>query len=164
MKNIGSHSGTSTASDALATVVGSLPIQFSAPAVLSGPSGFTHALGYSYNNDPEFQYCAETLSSTSDFGSLALFSCEMTGGSSGGPWIQPMDIATGEGPIVSINSWGYNGESGMYGPPLFGNSAECLFQKAENTGLTSLDTAGEGDAGVIVTCPTRRNLRASASS
>ena len=42
--------------------------------------------------------------------------CDMSGGSSGGPWVQPMDEATGVGPVFSVNSWGYTTRAGMAGP------------------------------------------------
>jgi hypothetical protein len=161
VKNSGSHSGTVTTSAELDNAVGSLPVQFTA-AVLTN---FTHGLGYSYNADPTFQYCAEALGSAYNRGAaLALSQCELSGGSSGGPWIQPMDTNTGEGPIVSVNSWGYNSLPGMYGPLLSGNSAECLFHQAELAVLTALDGVADGNAGVAFDCSSRRNLRASASS
>lgn len=43
--------------------------------------------------------------------------CGMTGGSSGGPWIEGLDVATGNGGTIrSVNSYGYSGQSFMYGP------------------------------------------------
>ena len=175
MKNSGEHIvGTSTTtSDGLDTALGSLPVQFNSPASLTS---FTHTLGYSYNADPSFQYCSEPLGSTHVLNNdlaLGALSCGLSGGSSGGPWVQHMDTDTGEGPIVSVSSFGYtdqngNKEPGMYGPPLSGNSAKCLFEQAESTVLTALDGVADGNAGVVVDslidCSNRRNLRASAAS
>jgi hypothetical protein len=43
--------------------------------------------------------------------------CDMTGGSSGGPWLAGMDLSTGAGGTLnSLNSYGYTGEPYMYGP------------------------------------------------
>ena len=41
--------------------------------------------------------------------------CDMTGGSSGGPWLRDFDGAAG-GIITSLNSYGYTGDQSMYGP------------------------------------------------
>eukprot|EP00957_Ditylum_brightwellii_P138420 10550357-Ditylum_brightwellii.AAC.1 len=61
--------------------------------------------------------------------------CRMSGGASGGPWIQPMNAATGSGTIISVNSWTYNnGSPGMAGVRLdtaYGSNAECLFDVAK---------------------------------
>jgi len=41
----------------------------------------------------------------------------MTGGSSGGPWLSSFNASTGDtGTIQSLNSYGYSGQSNMYGP------------------------------------------------
>jgi V8-like Glu-specific endopeptidase len=43
--------------------------------------------------------------------------CGMTGGSSGGPWFSGFNASTGDtGTIQSLNSYGYSGETAMYGP------------------------------------------------
>lgn len=56
----------------------------------------------------------------------------MSGGASGGPWVQDMN-EEGVGRIVSINSWGFSHRDGMAGPSFEtkgGSWAECLFDKA----------------------------------
>ena len=35
--------------------------------------------------------------------------CNMTGGSSGGPWLRDFDESTGLGTLASVNSYGYTG-------------------------------------------------------
>ncbi|MEV7832021.1 peptidase [Streptomyces subrutilus] len=58
-------------------------------------------------------------------------SCNMTGGSSGGPWFQDFDEATGLGTQVSVNSFGYTFlPNRMYGP-YFGNEAKAAYDKAQ---------------------------------
>jgi hypothetical protein len=42
--------------------------------------------------------------------------CGMTGGSSGGPWFSGFDSSGDSGTIRSLNSYGYSGQSNMYGP------------------------------------------------
>ena len=101
------------------------------------PGEFTHGLGYSFNKDPAFRYCATEM--TSKFGiksyeNLWLDSCEMTGGSSGGPWLKDTDT-DGRGTVISINSWGYASSHGMAGPNFntaTGSKVECLFEVAKN--------------------------------
>ena len=96
----------------------------------------TTALGYSYDVDPNFMYCAEAMG-TEGSTNWWLPHCELSGGSSGGPWIQPMDASAGSGPIISVNSWGYTNQPGMAGPKLSGTSAECLFGVATSTTTTT---------------------------
>ncbi|ARE75726.1 peptidase [Streptomyces sp. Sge12] len=57
--------------------------------------------------------------------------CNMTGGSSGGPWFQDFNEATGLGTQVSVNSFGYTFlPNRMYGP-YFGNEVKAAYDKAQ---------------------------------
>jgi hypothetical protein len=86
------------------------------------------------SNDPLFMYCAEGLS-TNGTANWWLGKCGLSGGSSGGPWIQSSSLpTTGSGPVFSVNSWGYTTRSGMAGPKLNGTSAQCLHGLAQSTG------------------------------
>ncbi|WP_327736264.1 peptidase [Streptomyces nojiriensis] len=59
--------------------------------------------------------------------------CNMTGGSSGGPWFQDFNEATGLGTQVSVNSFGYTFlPNRMYGP-YFGNDAKAAYDKAQTS-------------------------------
>lgn len=129
----GAHSGTSVPSEALDASAGSMDVQFSAAPTVGN---VTHALGYSYSEDPKLMYCAEAMG-TEGTVNWWLPSCLLTGGASGGPWVQPMDTGTGSGPIISVNSWGYTNSAGMAGPKLSGSSASCLFDAAGITALTN---------------------------
>jgi hypothetical protein len=151
VEDSGAHSGSASTSDALDTAVGSLGIDFNPPAVNDGNDGatsadFTHALGYSYSDDPYFMYCAEDMT-TEGSDNWWLPGCGLSGGSSGGPWIQP--LSNGTGPIISVNSWGYNGSPGMAGPKLNGTSAQCVFDEAVSTPFNNVLT-GDGQAGISV--------------
>jgi hypothetical protein len=150
----GAHSGTAASSDVLDLAAGSLGISFSTPYVNDGdPSAtsldFTHALGYSYSDDPNFMYCAEDMT-TEGTANWWLPSCGLSGGSSGGPWIQP--LSNGTGPLISVNSWGYTNQPGMAGPKLSGTSAECVFVTARSTAFASVSTS-DGREGVAASCP-----------
>jgi hypothetical protein len=139
--------GLATVNAALDAAVTPMSVSFSAPSL----DVLTHALGYSYDVDPQFMYCADPLENL-DAVNLWLPSCGLSGGSSGGPWSQPFNVGTGNGPIVSVNSWGYTGQPGMAGPKLSGTSASCLYTRAKSHGL-GLPYA-DGDAGLTVTnCP-----------
>ncbi len=128
----GAHSGTTVSNQALDISAGNLAVQFTAPTT----GNVTHALGYSYSEDPKLMYCAEAMGTEGSF-NWWLPSCLLSGGSSGGPWVQPMSTETGSGPIISVNSWGYTGSPGMAGPKLAGSSASCLFGAAKTASLTS---------------------------
>ncbi|MFF6976778.1 trypsin-like serine peptidase [Streptomyces sp. NPDC008343] len=57
--------------------------------------------------------------------------CNMTGGSSGGPWFTQFNEATGTGLLSSVNSFKYNFlPNRMYGPH-FGADAQNLYQAAQ---------------------------------
>jgi hypothetical protein len=142
VSDTGAHTGNG-ANGALDAIAGSLPIDFLPPYFsVSGSLDYTRALGYSYSDDPNFMYCAEDMG-TNGSANWWLKSCGLSGGSSGGPWVQPMNLTTGSGPIISVNSWGYTGRAGMAGPKLSGNSsAACLFNAAKTSSL--------GGGGVVV--------------
>ena len=148
------HSGNGDGGS-LESVAGSLPISFASPArdvgTTQADADFTHGIGYSYADDPNLMFCAENMT-TEGVDNWWLPSCGLSGGSSGGPWIQPLDGVSLDGPIISVNSWGYNGEPGMAGPRLDVTSASCLFDaaKTEDLGLASNP---DGRQGVIEPCP-----------
>ena len=161
----GAHAGSGT-EESLEKAAGTLSINFGNPphhddgTAGASTSDFTYGLGYSYNDDPNFMYCADDMT-TEGADNWWLPNCELSGGSSGGPWIQPMDTTgdgpTGDGPVISVNSWGYIGSPGMAGPKLHGtststSSAECVFGTAQST-MWSAVPSTDGDAGVAVNCP-----------
>lgn len=141
----GAHLGTAVSSNhQLDVVAGSLLVQFTPPE--SGT--FTHALGYSYSQDPSLRYCAENLGVESSYQDWWFGSCSLSGGASGGPWVQP--LTEGTGPIVSVNSWGYTTQPGMGGPRLSDNTAACRFADAKTEDL-SLAEKADGQQGFIGT-------------
>ena len=113
-------------------------------------SDITSALGYSYDADPNFMYCAEDMTTTNGTINWWLPSCGLTGGSSGGPWVQPMSGANG--PIISVNSWGYTNSPGMAGPKFYQTSTSCVFGAATTTAFANIP-GGDGNAGVAFPCP-----------
>jgi hypothetical protein len=150
----GSHQGNGTGG-ALDGAVNPISIQFSAPNFDDGQDGkasldFTHGLGYSYSDDPNFMYCADDMTENG-VDNWWIPACDLSGGSSGGPWIQPMNESAGTGPLISVNSWGYTRKNlkGMAGPKLSGTTAQCVFNAAKSASL-SLANAPQGDQGFVV--------------
>ena len=146
----GNHSGNG-AGGALDGVTGSFDVNFNTPNVNDGQDGpasldWTHALGYSYSDDPFFMYSAEDMT-TEGADNWWLPSSQLSGGSSGGPWIQP--LVGGTGPLMSVNSWGYTTSDGMAGPFLNGTTAQCLFDAAK-TGSLGLSGNPDGSQGLVV--------------
>jgi hypothetical protein len=138
--------GFESTEDRLDLAAKSLGVSFAEPKFdeTDTNTDYTHALGYSYDMDPHFMYCAEDLHKL-DTANWWLGSCDLSGGSSGGPWIQPMDVTSGTGPIISVNSWGYTNRPGMAGPKLSGTTASVVFACAKNYAPASL---ADGDAGL----------------
>lgn len=56
--------------------------------------------------------------------------CDMTGGSSGGPWFSSFDPQTGVGVQESVNSFGYTFLPDVMFGPYFGDSAKKLYERA----------------------------------
>jgi hypothetical protein len=156
VNDTGAHQGTSTTTESLESEAGALPVSFLTPLYNDGDPGphsadYTYALGYSYSDDPNFMYCAEDMTTEGSV-NWWLASCELSGGSSGGPWVQPMDTDTGSGPVISVNSWGYTTTSGMAGPMLHNTGAECVFTMAKSTEFIVIPS-NEGKQGISVDCP-----------
>ncbi len=57
--------------------------------------------------------------------------CNMTGGSSGGPWFTSFSEATGTGLQASVNSFGYVFLPNRMFGPYFGNDAKSVYDKAQ---------------------------------
>ncbi|MCR3719028.1 hypothetical protein LY15_000989 [Prauserella flava] len=56
--------------------------------------------------------------------------CDMTGGSSGGPWFSSFDPETGTGVQESVNSFGYTFLPNVMFGPYFGDEAEAVYEQA----------------------------------
>eukprot|EP00978_Attheya_sp_CCMP212_P002876 scaffold5888_cov67-Attheya_sp.AAC.2 len=109
---------------------------------------FTTVLGHTLKNDPVMSYCSEGITELN--GNYMLPSCEMQGGSSGGPWFSPIDIQ-GFGKIVSVSSWGFKEKAGLAAPRFYGGSkAQCMFEYARNLSLDG--NRGLSLKGEILTC------------
>jgi hypothetical protein len=59
--------------------------------------------------------------------------CDMTGGSSGGPWYTGFDANGNVGTLSSVNSYGYGDGRAMYGPK-FNTRTQATWNAAVATG------------------------------
>ncbi|MFC4584450.1 trypsin-like serine peptidase [Sphaerisporangium corydalis] len=95
------------------------------------------AYGFGFPADPPYDgrrliYCSGDLhgdpnGQTGDQG----MRCDLTAGSSGGPWLSSFDPATGQGVVTSVSSFKYSDDPGtMYGP-YFGRQARRVFEAAQ---------------------------------
>ncbi|MFJ4875414.1 trypsin-like serine peptidase [Streptomyces sp. NPDC088745] len=57
--------------------------------------------------------------------------CDMTGGSSGGPWFNSFNESAGTGLQASVNSFGYTFLPGRMFGPYFGNEVKAAYDKAQ---------------------------------
>lgn len=71
--------------------------------------------------------------------------CDMTGGSSGGPWLFDLDEATGNAKattrLASVNSYGYSGVKAMHGPKFDANT-EATWNAANSSQTTGNTIVG----------------------
>jgi len=74
------------------------------------------AAGKYHGND--LTYCAGPVGQDPGTGNATwALACDMTGGSSGGGWLEGVNESSGNGGVLSsLNSYGYSGVRNMYGP------------------------------------------------
>jgi V8-like Glu-specific endopeptidase len=78
-------------------------------------------------------YCAGNAITDSNNSNLTWgLGCDMTGGSSGGPWFYNFNESNGSGALASLNSYGYSGVKNMYGPK-FGSKTTAVYDRANTT-------------------------------
>ncbi|KUL39678.1 trypsin-like serine peptidase [Streptomyces regalis] len=92
--------------------------------------GFPAAAPY---DGEKFIYCSGTTDRDFLLSNDHGMNCNMTGGSSGGPWFTQFNESTGTGLLSSVNSFKYNFlPNRMYGP-YFGADAQNLYQAAQTS-------------------------------
>ncbi|MFF3344437.1 trypsin-like serine peptidase [Streptomyces sp. NPDC002779] len=92
--------------------------------------GFPAASPY---DGEKFIYCSGSTSRDFLLSNDHGMTCNMTGGSSGGPWFTQFNESTGTGLLSSVNSFKYNFlPNRMYGP-YFGADAQNLYQAAQSS-------------------------------
>ncbi|HET6860182.1 MAG TPA: peptidase [Streptomyces sp.] len=78
-------------------------------------------------------YCSGNTSRDFLFSNDHSLACNMTGGSSGGPWFSSFNEATGTGLQTSVNSFGYVFLPNRMFGPYFGNEAKAVYDKAQTS-------------------------------
>jgi hypothetical protein len=111
---INGNNGGSTELDA---TVGSFPIAFNGYASGVPVAAFGYPAGGRYNGNNDLIYCYGTLGTDPYNANLTYkLPCDMTGGSSGGPWLVDFSASGDSGTIMALNSYGYKGIVAMHGP------------------------------------------------
>jgi V8-like Glu-specific endopeptidase len=123
---VGPGGKTTTQLDAL----GSYPIQFGGVSAGNRLAAFGYPAASPYDGT-DLTYCAGNIFSDSLNGNNTWgMKCNMTGGSSGGPWLAGLDETNGTGgTLSSLNSYGYRGGDSMYGPK-FNSATQATYNAA----------------------------------
>ncbi|MDQ4085550.1 MAG: peptidase [Actinomycetota bacterium] len=113
----------------LTDVVGSQGIAFNQPR-----GQLTYAFGYPAArpyDGTDIAYCHDTVFADTYGGSQDQgMDCNMTGGSSGGPWLIGYSASAGVGTLNSVNSFGYRGLKDVMWGPYFGAVAQQAYATA----------------------------------
>jgi V8-like Glu-specific endopeptidase len=129
---VGSGGKESTQLD---VAVGSFQIAINSMSVRSKVAAFGYPAASPYSGE-DLVYCAGKIGEDRYTGRATWqLPCEMTGGSSGGPWISGYS-ATG-GLITSVNSYGYWGGSDMFGPK-FVEATQITFTTADSAVVNTI--------------------------
>ena len=110
-------------------------IRFDGPSTVQTYSAFGYPAAKKYKGNTLI-YCAGKVTVAYDGNQTMALPCNMTGGSSGGPWL--VDYDTGARVIESLNSYGYSSLSNLMFGPIFG-SAEFAAYTAAGTGTCTAD-------------------------
>jgi hypothetical protein len=123
----GGHANTQ-----LDATVGSQAVSFASVTIGTTVSAFGYPAAQKYKGN-DLVYCQGPVGTDPNTDDLTYgVTCNMTGGSSGGPWFAPFDNGTGTGTQMSVNSYGYSGVKSMFGPMFNSNT-----QDTWNTALTT---------------------------
>jgi hypothetical protein len=127
----GGHANTQ-----LDATVGSQSVSFTSVSLGTTVSAFGYPAAQKYKGN-DLIYCQGPVRTDSFTDDLTYgVTCNMTGGSSGGPWFAPFDDGAGAGTQMSVNSYGYSGDKSMYGP-IFNSNTQATW----NTALTTNSNA-----------------------
>jgi hypothetical protein len=127
----GGKSGTAE----LDQVIGDFPITFTSFATNTRMHAFGYPASQKYKGN-DLTYCAgpvfyDPYNDQKTYG----MTCNMTGGSSGGPWFSGFNESTGNtGTLSSLNSYGYSGVKAMHGPKFNANTQAVYTTAKTGTG------------------------------
>jgi hypothetical protein len=96
---------------------------------------YTYSFGYPAAkpyDGTDIAWCHGTAVQDTYYGSQDQgLSCNLTGGSSGGPWFSNYSTSTGVGTQTSVNSFTYRGIRNIMWGPYFGSVAQTLYNTAQ---------------------------------
>jgi V8-like Glu-specific endopeptidase len=114
---------------------------FTAPGVGSQTFNFGYPAAGKYHGY-DLTYCSDQIFNDPLNDNLTLgVDCNMTGGSSGGPWLANFNTSTGDGIVDSVNSYGYSGQKKEYGPKFNTNTTATFNAALTASGNTLVGTA-----------------------
>lgn len=102
----------------------------------SARGSYTYSFGYpsvSGYNGARLYFCRGTAKRDKYGSADQGIPCDMTEGSSGGPWFSGFNTATGVGVLTSVNSFGYDDMPEVMFGPYFGEKIRALFITAQRT-------------------------------
>ena len=120
-----------------AAVGGSFAIQYSGVNTGQTLSAFGYPAAGKYRG-MDLVYCRGPLGTDANTGGTTWsMACDMTGGSSGGPWVATSDPKAYASTILSsLNSYGYSGVKKMFGPK-FNSTTQAVFNAADTGNLNA---------------------------
>lgn len=135
---LGGKSGESKSLET--TVGGNFAISFTGPLTGTTLTALGYPAGAPYDGS-QLTYCQGPIGQDSRVNNATWkMACDMTGGSSGGPWGDGyMDNYSDT--LRSLNSYGYSGEAYMYGPK-FNSKTEAVYNAADGGPITNTRVTG----------------------
>jgi V8-like Glu-specific endopeptidase len=113
----------------LAAALGSLPtVTFAEQAPSTVQTSFGYPASKKYSSGTVLTYCQGTTTLTYDSSDTYGLGCDMTGGSSGGPWYT--SFGAGASTITSLNSYGYASLKNVMFGPIFGAGEQDAYNAA----------------------------------
>jgi len=110
----------------------------------TAPSQNAYAFGYPASGrykGKDLVYCAGSIFEDPYNDDLTWgLPCNMTGGSSGGPWFSNFATSSGSGGLSSLNSYGYSGVTAMHGPKFNSDTAD-VYAAAKSATTTDVIVA-----------------------
>ncbi len=118
-----------------------MPKSFTAPKVGDQTYNFGYPAAGKYHGY-DLTYCADQIFNDPQNANLTFgVDCDMTGGSSGGPWLGGFNTGTGAGTVDSVNSYGYGGVKKEYGPKFNAQTSATFNAALTATAPTIVGTA-----------------------
>lgn len=129
----GGHDGTQL-DEAVGTFALAVP-GFTQPGQTSYAFGYPAAQKY---KGSDLVYCAGSIfEDPYNDGKTWGLPCDMTGGSSGGPWLSNFDASNQTGGLSSLNSYGYSGVKAMHGPK-FNSDTQDVYDAADRAAANTV--------------------------